>query len=145
MIINLQDITKTTLYPEVVNRITRGDGEAAELSILSAQELAKSYLFRYDIDAIFGVEFEPPAFRSELIKHLVKTIAAYYIIRRGNPSVDLELAQADYADALKILADIRDGKNNPALPYAKDNPDTPEDETQSPIQFYSNIKRTQHF
>lgn len=145
MILNLKDITKTSLYPEIVARITRGDGEAAEMQILSAQELAKSYLFKYDIDAIFGVEYAPPQFKSELIKQLVKTIATYYILRRGNPGVDIELARADYEDALQILADIRDGKNNPRLPYAPDNPDTQEDESQSPISFSSNIKRIQHF
>lgn len=145
MILNLTDITKTSLYPEIVARITRGDGEAAEMQILSAQELAKSYMFRYDIDAIFGVEYAPPQFKSELIKQLVKAIATYYILRRGNPGVDIGLARADYEDALQILSDIRDGKNNPRLPYAPDNPDTPDDESQSPISFSSNIKRIQHF
>lgn len=145
MILNLTDITKTSLYPEIVARITRGDGESAEMQILSAQELAKSYLFKYDLDAVFGVDFEPPKFQSELIKQLVKNIATYLILRRGNPGVDIELARADYEDALQILADIRDGKNNPRLPYAPDNPDTPEDESQYPISFSSNIKRIQHF
>lgn len=145
MIITTQEITKTSIYPEILQRITRGDGESAEMAILSAQELAKSYLFRYDCNAIFGVDFAPPTFHSEIIKQLTKMIAVYYILRRANTTIDIELARADYEDALKILADIRDGKNNPALPYAQDNPDTPQDESHPPISFYSNPKRTQHF
>ncbi len=145
MIVTVAELGKTSLYPEIINKITRNDNSAAELQILAAEEYAKSFLFKYDLNAIFGTETEPPTHKSELIKRIVKTIASYYLVRMANPNVQIELFRADFEDVKTLLEDMRDGKNNSGLPYATDNTTTPEDEGNSDIHFSSNPKRTNHF
>lgn len=145
MLITIEELGKTSLYPEIIRTITRGDRDAAELQIIAAEEFVKSYLFKYDLKAIFGTGKEPPASPSELVKKIVKIIASYYLVRMANPNVNLELFRADYDDALQLLADIRDGKNNPNLPYAPDDPDTPDDESNNDVSWNSNPKRTNFF
>lgn len=145
MIITIEELGKTSLYPEIISKITRGDNTAAELQILAAEEFAKSYLFKYDLKAIFGEENTQPTFKSELVKKIVKIIASYYLVRLSNPNVAIELFRADYEDAIKILEDIRDGKNNPNLPYSPDDPLTETDESNQDIYWNSNPKRTNFF
>lgn len=145
MIITIAELGKTSLYPELINKITRNDNEAAELQILAAEAYVKSFLFKYDLVAIFGTETEAPSFNSELVKKLVKIVAAYYLVRMANPNVQIELFRADFEDAQKLLENLRDGTNNAGLPYATDNPDTTNDESNSEIHFSSNPKRTNHF
>lgn len=145
MIVTVAELGKTSLYPEIINKITRNDNSAAELQILAAEEYAKSFLFKYDLNAIFGTETEPPTHKSELIKRIVKTIASYYLVRMANPNVQIELFRADFEDVKTLLEDMRDGKNNSGLPYSTDNTTTPEDEGNSDIHFSSNPKRTNHF
>ena len=145
MIVSIEELGKTSLYPEIINTITRGDASAAELQILAAEELVKSYLTRYDLTAIFGDGDTAPTYNSELVKKCVKIIASYYLVRLANPNVDLELFRKDYEDCLTLLADIRDGKNDVSLPYAQDDPETPEDESNPSASWSSNPKRTNHF
>lgn len=145
MIVTIEELGKTSLYPEIIETITRGDRTAAEMQILAAEEFVKSYLFKYDTVAVFGTADTPPTAPSELVKKLVKIIASYYLVRMANPNVDLELFRKDYEDAVSILADIRDGKNNTSLPYAVDDESTPDDEAQSYTAWSSNPKRTNHF
>lgn len=145
MIVTVAELGKTSLYPEIINKITRNDNSAAELQILAAEEYARSFLFKYDLTAIFGTETEAPTHPSELIKRIVKTIASYYLVRMANPNVQIELFRADFEDVKTLLEDLRDGKNNSGLPYAPDNADTPEDEGNSDIYYSSNPKRTNHF
>lgn len=135
----------TSLYPEQITAITRNNPQAAELQILAAEEFCKSFLFKYDLNAIFGDANTPPTHSSELIKKLVKIIATYYLVRMASPNVNIELYRLDYNDAIQLLEDIRDGKNNPNLPYAPDNPDTPDDETAGELYFSSIPKRTNYF
>ena len=145
MLVSIDELTSTSLYPEVLSAITRNDPHAAELQILSAEELAKSHLFKYDLNAVFGTADTPPTHPSELVKKLVKMIASYYLVRMASPNVNIELYRLDYQDAMKMLEDIRDGRNNPNLPYATDNPDTPEDEAGDLVFFDSNPKQSQFF
>ena len=96
--------------------------------------------------AAFGENGEPPAIQCELLKKIVKTIASYYLVRLANPNVDLELYRLDYQLALDMLKDIRDGKNNLVeLPYAKDDPETEDNESDGSVAWNSNPKRIQHF
>lgn len=145
MLVSIEELGKTSLYPEIIETITRNDAEAAELQILAAESLCRSYLFKYDLAAAFGTATEPPKTESPLLKKIVKTIAAYYLVRMANPNVDLELFRDDYEAAIQLLADIRDGKNSLELPYAQDNPDTPETEGGNAVSWDSNPKRTNFF
>lgn len=146
MIVTVEELGQTSLYPEIIETITRGNQEAAELQILAAESFCKSYLFKYDLKAAFGTETEPPTVHCEMLKKIVKMIASYFLVRMANPNVDLELFRLDYELALDMLKDIRDGKNNLVeLPYAKDDPETEEDEADSSVSWSSNVKRIQHF
>lgn len=146
MIVTVEELGQTSLYPEIIDTITRGDQEAAELQILAAESLCKSYLFKYDLKAAFGEAGEPPAIQCEMLKKIVKMIASYYLVRLANPNVDLELYRLDYQLAIDMLKDIRDGKNNLVeLPYAKDDPETEDDESDGSVAWSSNPKRIQHF
>lgn len=145
MIVTPEELSKTTLYPEVIRQITRGDDEAVRLQIVAAEALAMSYLTKYDLKALFGTESEPPTHPNELVKTVVKTIASYYLLKMANPNVNIELAQLDYKDAIAILRDIRDGKNNlVGVPYAADDPETDEDEAGGEVSWSSNVKRHNH-
>ena len=145
MIVTVEELGQTSLYP-VIDTITRGNQEAAELQILAAESLCKSYLFKYDLRAAFGETGEPPAIQCEMLKKIVKMIASYYLVRLANPNVDLELYRLDYQLAIDMLKDIRDGKNNLVeLPYAKDDPETEDDESDGSVAWSSNPKRIQHF
>lgn len=145
MLVSIEELALTSLYPEQITAITRNNPQAAQLHILSAEELCKSYLFKYDLTAIFGTDNKPPSHPSELIKKLVKIIASYFLVRMASPNLNIELYRADYNDALQLLEDIRDGRNNPNLPYANDNPDTPQDETEGGFYFNSIAKRGNYF
>lgn len=145
MITTPEELERTTLYPEVIRQITRGDQEAVKLQILAAESLAKSYLTKYDLTALFGTESRAASHPDELIKTVVRTIASYYLLKMANPNVNIELAQMDYKDAINILRDIRDGKNNlPGVPYATDDPATDE-EGAGDVQWHSTPKRTNLF
>jgi hypothetical protein len=142
MLVKIEEIKKTSLYPEVVERIIRGDQEAAKLQILAAEALVKSYLHKYDIPAIFGTETEEPTFTGgdvEFIKKIIKIITSYYLVRLSNPNVDIKLYRADYEDALEQLSEIQAGNLNPNLPYAETNEDTVTD-----VFFTCNKKKRQH-
>lgn len=145
MLVTLQELALTSLYPEQITAITRNNPQAAELQILSAEELCKSYLFKYDLNAIFGTPDTPPSHPSEMVKKLVKIIASYFLVRMAAPNVNIDLYRLDYQDAIRMLEDIRDGNNNPNLPYAYDNPDTPEDEAGDSFFFSANPKQNQYF
>jgi len=142
MLVKIDDIKKTSLYSEIVERIIRGDSEAANLQILAAEALVKSYMSKYDLNAIFGTETEAPTFTGadvELIKKIIKIIASYYLVRQANPNVNLELYRADYEDALEWLKELQAGNLNPALPYAELSEDNLPD-----VFFESNKKRKHH-
>lgn len=123
MLVSVEDLSKTSLYGEIIQQITRGDQESAELQILAAESLVRSYMSRYDNDAIFGTGESKPTYTGadvELIKKVVKIIASYYLVRLANPNVNIELYRADYEDSIKWLKDLQAGLVNPDLPYKPD-------------------------
>ena len=148
MLVTVEELGATSLYPEIINKITRNKQESAELQILSAESFVRSYMSKYDLDAIFGTSDQEPTFKGpavNLIQKIIKIIASYYLVRVANPNVDLELFRADYEDAIDWLKDLQSGKANPDLPYRLDDPDTPEDESVGNVHWTSNIKRIQSF
>lgn len=145
MLVTIEELGQTSLYPEIIDTITRGNPRNAVLQLMAAEDLCKSYLIKYDLDAAFGTEDTPPTVESPLLKKLVKTIASYYLVRMANPNVDIALYREDYEHALQLLADIRDGNNSLALPYAPDDPSTPEDESTGSVAWSSEAKRKNYF
>ena len=141
MLVSIEELGKTSLYPEIISQITRGDSKAAELQITAAEEYVKSYLFKYDLNAAFGSETEPPTHPSEFVKKAVKIVASYYLVRLANPNVNIELFRADFEDVTVLLEAVRDGKNNLNLPYAPDTGASSDDG----VDWDSNPKRTNFF
>lgn len=146
MIISIQELQQTELYPEVIEAISRSSEDAVKLQIMAAESFCKSYLFKYDLSAAFGTETTPPEVDSPMLKKIVKTIAAYYLLRMANPNFNLELYQGEYEAVVRLLEDIRDGNNNiTELPYKTDDPATPTIEGELGTSWSSNPKRKNHF
>ena len=146
MIISIQELQQTELYPEVIEAISRSSEDAVKLQIMAAESFCKSYLFKYDLSAAFGTETTPPEVDSPMLKKIVKTIAAYYLLRMANPNFNLELYQGEYEAVVRLLEDIRDGNNNiTELPYKTDDPATPDIEGELGTSWSSNPNRKNHF
>lgn len=148
MLVTIEELGKTSLYPEIIQKITRSSNEAGELQILAAESLVRSYMSKYDLKAIFGDAETEPTFKGadvELIKKVIKIIASYYLVRLANPNVNIELYRADYEDAIDWLKELQNGKVNPDLPYKQDDPDTPDDEGLSDVSWKSNPQRNNFF
>lgn len=150
MIITIDDLRKSSIYPEILDIITRKDDTVVEMQILAAQSLCATYLFKYDLKPVFGDDTVSPAVKptvvSPALQKIVKIIASYYLVRQSNPNIDLELYRKDYEDAIALLENIRDGQNNlTELSYRQDAPDTPEDESANGVSWSSNPKRTNYF
>ncbi|MBR6077264.1 MAG: DUF1320 family protein [Paludibacteraceae bacterium] len=148
MIVTVEELSQTSLYPEVIAAITRNNPEAAAMQILAAESLCKTYLTKYDLKAAFGDEDTPPTVTSPALKKIVKMIASYYLVRMAAPNVNVELFRDDYLAAMQLLTDIRDGSNSlTELTYPQDDPDTPDidESNQTGVAWGSNPKRTNHF
>ena len=144
MIVTVEELSQTSLYPEVIAAITRNNPEAAAMQILAAESLCK----KYDLKAAFGDEDTPPTVTSPALKKIVKMIASYYLVRMAAPNVNVELFRDDYLAAMQLLTDIRDGSNSlTELTYPQDDPDTPDidESNQTGVAWGSNPKRTNHF
>ncbi|MDR3226059.1 MAG: DUF1320 domain-containing protein [Prevotellaceae bacterium] len=147
MLVTVEELGKTSLYPEIIQKITRGDNSGAELQILAAESLVRSYMSKYNLDAIFGTTETLPTFTGSdvnLIKKIVKIIASYYLVRMANPNVNIELFRADYEDALDWLKDLQAGNVNPDLPYKSDNSESSDSEI-SDVYFNSLPKQNNFF
>lgn len=156
MLVQPEDL-KTELYPEVQTAITRGDSNEVISQIKAAEAFCKSYLFKYDLKALFGDDTVDPAVAPTVIddnlKKTIKVIASYWLVRKANPNVNLELFREDWElmignkEVPGWLYDIKEGNISPDWPYKPDIPETPEDESaQNDGVFWgSNSKRTQRF
>lgn len=143
MVVTVAELAQTDLYPEIIQKITRGNDTEAELQILTAEDLVKSYLGKYDTLAIFGTSTVAATFDSPIIKKMVKSIASWYLVKRANPNVNLELFRAEFEDAIDWLKDLQAGKVTPDLPY-KATTGTTEAETGTGVSWSSNTKRMNH-
>lgn len=147
----------TELYPEIVQAITRSTPEEVIEQIKSAEDFCKSYLFKYDLKALFGDDTVDPVVAPTVIdnnlKKTIKVIASYWLVRKANPNVSLELFREDWElmignkETPGWLYDIKEGNINPDWPYKPDNPETTEDESAVNDGTYwsSNPKRKQRF
>lgn len=135
---------KTHLYPEIVEEITREDNDIADTNISAAIDLAKSYLSRYDLLALFGDDGTAPTVNSAMLKNYVKDVACWYILTLSNANYNLELFEKKYDDAVKWMRDIQKGMSNPDWPYRN------MDEVAKPVngdtvEYSSNPKRNNHW
>jgi hypothetical protein len=149
MLVTVDDIGNSELYPEIITQITRGTTLVATLAISEAEDLVKSYMNRFDLTAIFGDDttspVTAPTVSAPAIKRIIKTIATWYLVKRANPNVNTELFYDDYKVAVDWLKALQKGDVNPALPYALDNPATADDESNSVVAWQSNPKRINSF
>lgn len=139
MLVTVEELGKTSLYPEIINKITRDDRLAAELQILAAESLVRQNMHRYDLDAIFGTTDSEPTFKGGAVDHIkkiIKIIASYYLVRLSNPNIDIELFREDYEDAIDWLKKLKDGDIPIELPYG---------EYAGDAWWASNVKRKQNF
>lgn len=152
MIIQPEEL-ETELYPEIVGVITRSNPEEVKAHIRAAEDFAKAYLFKYDLIALFGTETEPPTVGDEFLKKAIKIIASYFLVRKANPNVSLELFRQDWELIIGNehipgwLTNIKNGTINPDWPLKPDDPNTPDDESlmHQDVFWKSTEKRTQRF
>ncbi len=153
MLVQPSDLV-TELYPEIVSEITRANNNEVLLQIIAAEDFVKGYLFKYDLKALFGEGATAPTVIDESLKKCVKVVASYWLVRKANPNVNVEIFESDFALMIGTtkepgwLIDVRDGNINPNWPYKIDNPatiDIDESEDNKPVLWASNTKRTQSF
>ena len=124
----------THLYDYQVEQITGGDSSIALSAISTAQAQVRSYLAtRYDCDAIFAATGTN---RDALVLHLVKSLAAYHLVRLANPDAIYERYRDDYRDALDTLARLADGTSRADLPARQSTSGQPA----GTLQLHSNEK-----
>ncbi|WP_312394723.1 hypothetical protein [Chryseobacterium sp.] len=143
----------TELYDEVVEEITRSSEKELEEQIKAAEDFAKGFVFKYDLKALFGTKETPPTVEDSSLDKCIKTITAYFLVLKANPNVNLKVLHDAYMlwvgnkEEPGWLYEIRNGEINPDWPYKKDDPDTPEDESQQNTEVYwtSTTKRVNRF
>lgn len=141
-LVSVAELGQSDLYPEIISKITRGSDTEAELQLATAEDIVKGYLSKYDLIAIFGTATKQPTVESLSIKRIIKTLAAWFLIKRANPNVNTEIFYDDYKNAIKWLEDVQEGKINLQLPFA---PVTPETEANDGVYFNSLPKQTNFF
>ena len=142
MLVSVEELGQSDLYPEIISKITRGSNTEAELQLATSEDIVKGYLSKYDLVAIFGNGTTQPTVESLSVKRIIKTIAAWFLIKRANPNVNTELFYDDYKNAIKWLEDVQAGKINLGLPFA---PVTPETEANDGVYFTSLPKQRNFF
>jgi phage gp36-like protein len=118
MLVTASELGQTDLYPEIIDKITRGNATEVEIQLATAEDVVKGYMGKYDLVAIFGQGTTLPTVESLSIKKIIKTLATWYLLKRANPNVNTELVYDDYKVAVRWLEDLQAGKINLALPYA---------------------------
>lgn len=141
MLVSIADLS-TELYPEVIEEITRASDAEKNAQIQSAEDFAKGFLFKYDLKALFGFGTTAPTVKDESLKKCIKILAAYFLVRKANPNVQLSLFRDDYMMMIGTkeepgwLYEIRNGDIIPDWPYKLDDPETPEDESKKNDDVY---------
>lgn len=153
MLVEPQELI-TELFPEIVEEIVRGNSDEVLLQIKSAEDFVKGYLFKYDLKALFGTATTQPSLVDESLKKCIKIVASYWLVRKCNPNVNIELFANDYGLMIGSekepgwLINVKNGDINPDWPYKPDDvttPDIDESEEDKPVFWISNYKRTQRF
>jgi hypothetical protein len=134
----------THIYTEVLNEIVRNNISLADKAIATAESEAKMYLGRFDLLALFGDEQNAPLVQDEFLKHLLKDMACWYIIRLANPVIDYRSFRDAYENAIRTLEKIMEGQADPAEWPLKET--TEEDLPGSTsVSWSSNPKRNNYF
>ncbi len=134
----------THIYTEVLNEIVRNNTSLADKAIATAESEAKMYLGRFDLLALFGDEQNAPLVQDEFLKHLLKDMACWYIIRLANPVIDYRSFRDAYENAIRTLEKIMEGQADPAEWPLKET--TEEDLPGSTsVSWSSNPKRNNYF
>ena len=127
------------------------------MQIKAAEAFCKSYLFKYDLKALFGDDtVEPiiaPTIIDENLKKAIKIVASYWLVRKANPNVDAALFREDWKMMIGTkeepgwLTEIKEGYLVPDWPYKVDDSTTPgvDESEDSSVHWSSNYKRTQRF
>lgn len=107
----------THMYDYQLHAITEQDTSITLSAISSAIAEVKSYLAtRYDVEAVFSTEGEE---RDPLILEMVKTIAAFRIIKLANVDVYYEKYKELYKDTISYLTKVSEGNLVLNLPIIK--------------------------
>ena len=129
------------LYPEVIEAITRGNDGIVTNAINQTIKEMSIYLNRFNLLAMFGNATTEPTFEDDFLKNIATDIAAWNLVKLGNPNVNLELFRTAYTDAIKTLKAINNGNDADApWPLKENDPNNLFD-----IASFSNKKRTQHY
>ena len=140
-IIAAADLT-TVIYQEIIDEITRSNDAIVTEDIDRAIEEVKSFLSRFDLDALFGNEDADTAatVTDKFLNGLLKDVALWNLIKLANPNVNYEHIKGCYEGAIKTLTRIQKVQQTPARWPLADPADV--EVTQgNPVSFNSVAKR----
>lgn len=131
-------IWNTTAYEEVTAfDIT---GKAIDAAIAEA----KSYLGKYNLDALFD-DADADFVEDENLKMKVKDLACWHLVKLASPNVSVAMFRTAYEDAINWFKDIMKGQMDPdGWIYKTDDEDTDRTEGQGFFKT-SNTKRNNHW
>lgn len=95
------------LYDEQIAVISRNDATLIDTAIAAAEQEAKGYLSRYDIETLFAKEDDE---RDPTLLMYLKDMATWHFITLANANADMDFRQARYKDALTWLKGIQASK-----------------------------------
>lgn len=105
---------------------------------------AKSYLGKYDLDALFD-DADANFVDDAILAMKVKDLVCWHLVKLANPNVSLALFRTAYEDAIAWFKDIMKGQMDPdGWPYKTDDEDTGRTEGQG-FFYNANTKRTNHY
>lgn len=139
----ISDLT-THLRTEIIDKITRETDSIANTAISAAIAEAKSYLGKYNLDALFD-DGHASFVNDPNLKMKVKDLACWHLVKLANPNVNVSMFRTAYEDAISWLESIMKNQADPAgWVYKTDDEDTDRVEGQG---FFStsNAARTNHY
>ncbi len=101
---------------------------------------AKSYLNRYDLEAMFSNDDTKRTFQNDYLDSLVKDLIMFHLTKLANANASLEDIQFNYKAAIKTFEQVMKGLTDPPWPLRQNNPNTSIDESGN-VSFVSNTKR----
>jgi len=105
---------------------------------------AKSYLNRYDLEAMFSNDDTKRTFQNDYLDTLVKDLVMFHLTKLANANANLEDLQFNYKQAVKTLEQVMKGITDPPWPLKANNPNTSIDEGGN-VEFHTNTKRRNSF
>lgn len=138
-----KDDLGTNMYPEVVDEITRTNDADVSTAISRAEMEARSFLNRYDLATMWAAPWSTTE-QGLYLKGLVVDIATWFLVKKANPNINIEVARTAYVDAIKTFTEIQKGIRDPEWPLKPNDPDTLNDEG-GHIFWDSNAKRRNHY